>query len=149
MAQNTVEGIERTVHKTYEWLVELCDDLGVDDRAYGYRVLRAMLHLVRDRVTVDEAADFAAQLPTLVRGVFYEGWQPSKTPQRWRNREEFLQRLAADAGLAGPTEAAYAAAAVTNLLRRQLTEGQVDEVFAMLPADVRAVLESNEIPPRP
>ena len=38
--------------------------------AYAYRVLRAVLHALRDRVTVDVAAKFAAQLPTLLRGVY-------------------------------------------------------------------------------
>ena len=79
MAQDTVEGIERTVQKTYEWLGALCDKLGIDNRAEAYRSLRAFLHLLRNRVTVDEAANFAAQLPLLLRGVFYEEWVPAKT----------------------------------------------------------------------
>lgn len=140
MAEDTVEGIERTVHKTYEWLAALCDKLGITDRAEAYRSLRAFLHLLRDRVTVDEAADFAAQLPLLLRGVFYEGWVPAKTPQRWRTREEFLQRLAQDAGLAGPTHASYTATAIATLLRERLTEGQLENALAMLPAEVQAVL---------
>jgi hypothetical protein len=45
VAQDTVEGIERTVQKTYEWLAALCDKLGIDNRAEAYRSLRAFLHL--------------------------------------------------------------------------------------------------------
>jgi uncharacterized protein (DUF2267 family) len=51
-----------------------------------------------------------------------------------------LQRLAQDAGLAGPTHASYTATAIATLLRERLTEGQLENVLAMLPAEVQAVL---------
>lgn len=143
MAERTVEGVERTVHRTYEWLAELSNLLGIEDRAEAYRTLRGFLHVIRDRVTVEEAAELAAQLPTLIRGMFYEGWVPAKTPERWRTRDAFVTRFAEQAGLAGPTQAAYAAAAVTRLLRHQLTQGQVEEALSMLPSEVREVLDSD------
>ena len=75
-----VELIDRSVEKTNVWLKELAEELGTDDRKFAYRVLRAYLHAVRDRLMVDEAAQLAAQLPELVRGIYYEGWVPSRTP---------------------------------------------------------------------
>ena len=75
-----VELIDRSVEKTNVWLKELAAELGTDDRKFAYRVLRAYLHAVRDRLMVDEAAQLAAQLPELVRGIYYEGWVPSRTP---------------------------------------------------------------------
>src|SRR4249919_1863736 len=76
-----VELIDRSIEKTNVWLKELAEDLGTDDRKFAYRVLRAYLHAVRDRLMVDEAA----QLPELVRGIYYEGWVPSRTPTRDRS----------------------------------------------------------------
>jgi uncharacterized protein (DUF2267 family) len=40
--------IETTVQKTYDWLHELGDELGIDDPALAYSVLRAVLHAERD-----------------------------------------------------------------------------------------------------
>jgi len=57
--------IDRSVEKTHVWLNELAAELGREDHQYAYRVLRAVLHAVRDRLTVDEAAQLAAQLPEL------------------------------------------------------------------------------------
>jgi uncharacterized protein (DUF2267 family) len=31
-----------------------------------------VLHALRDRLTVEEASDLAAQLPMLIRGLYYE-----------------------------------------------------------------------------
>jgi uncharacterized protein (DUF2267 family) len=60
------------VLSTNTWLKQLGED-----RGDAYRVLRAVLHTLRDRLTVDEAAQFAAQLPELVRGVFYDSAKPA------------------------------------------------------------------------
>jgi uncharacterized protein (DUF2267 family) len=50
-------------------LSEVDEELGGEDRECAYRALRAVLHALRDRLTVDVSAKLAAQLPTLIRGV--------------------------------------------------------------------------------
>jgi len=139
MAGTTVDAVQRTVQKSNEWLHDLAADLGVDERT-AWRVLRAYLHLLRDRLTVDEAAQLAAQLPHLLRGVFYEGFDPRRQPERIRDREVFLERLRERAQLADAEEAANVAAAATRVLRRHITEGEFEDVLAQLPAEIRDVL---------
>ena len=141
MAVTGLDVFDRSVHKSNEWLKDLMERLGTDDRRYAYRVLRAYLHVLRDRLTVDEAAQLAAQLPHLLRGVFYEGWDPSRTPETYRDRETFLARLAERAQLAGPTEASVAAEAATAVLRERVAEGEVEDVLQLLPASIRAILQ--------
>jgi uncharacterized protein (DUF2267 family) len=141
MATTGLDVFDRSVHKTNEWLKDLMERLGSDDRRYAYRVLRAYLHVLRDRLTVDEAAQLAAQLPHLLRGVFHEGWDPSRTPETYRDRETFLSRLAERAQLAGPTEASVAAEAATAVLREQVAEGEVEDVLQLLPASIRTILQ--------
>jgi uncharacterized protein (DUF2267 family) len=135
-----VEIIDRNVEKTHVWLNELAEELETDDRQLAYRVLRAFLHAVRDRLTVDEAAQLAAQLPDLIRGIYYEGWVPSRTPVKYRHLDEFLRRVSDEALLAGETDASYAATAAAMVLRRHVSEGEIKDVLAMLPEDLRAVI---------
>ena len=139
MPATTVDAVQRSVQKTNEWLHDLGAELGVDERT-AWRVLRAYLQLVRDRLTVDEAAQLAAQLPHLLRGVFYEGFDPRRQPERIRDREVFLERLRERAQLADAEEAANVAAAATRVLRRHITEGEFEDVLAQLPAEIRDVL---------
>jgi uncharacterized protein (DUF2267 family) len=135
-----VELIDRSVEKTNVWLKELAAELGTDDRKFAYRVLRAYLHAIRDRLMVDEAAQLAAQLPELVRGIYYEGWVPSRTPTSDRSVDEFLRRIADEALLPGETEASYACSAAARLLRRHVSEGEIADVVAVFPEELRVVL---------
>jgi uncharacterized protein (DUF2267 family) len=65
-----LEVFDRTVHKTNIWLKDLIEMLDCGDRHEAYLALRATLHAPRDRLTIEEAAQFAAQLPMLIRGFY-------------------------------------------------------------------------------
>ena len=73
-----------TVDKTNRVLKEIERAYGwpQDRRNQSYTALRAVLHALRDRLTVEESAQFAAQLPMLIRGLYYGGWDPSRSSHR-------------------------------------------------------------------
>jgi uncharacterized protein (DUF2267 family) len=140
MSIRSVDAIERSVHKTNAWLKELVDELRNGDREDAWRVLRGYLQLLRDELTIDEAAQLAAQLPMVVRGAYYDGFDPSRQPAKLRRREDFLQRLAERAQLSGAGEAAHAAECVTRVLRRRITAGELEDVLSQLPSELREAL---------
>ncbi|MGZ6671483.1 MAG: DUF2267 domain-containing protein [Solirubrobacteraceae bacterium] len=113
------------------------------DQALAWRVLRAYLQVLRDRLTIDEAAQLAAQVPHLRRGVFYEGFDPGHQPEkiRDRDRDAFLARLADRANLSDTSQAAVAATAAARVLRRHVSPGEIDDVLAQPPKEIREVLE--------
>lgn len=139
----SIDSIERTVHKTNEWLAQLADELGTEDRELAWRVLKGHLQLLRDQLTLDEGAQLAAQLPLLVRGAFYEGFDPSAKPERLRDRELFLVALAERARLDDDALAVRAAEAATSVLRHYVSGGEMDDVLSQLPRDVREVLQHS------
>lgn len=134
--------IQHSVEKTHIWLSEIAEELGDQDRHYAYRALRAVLHTLRDRLTVDVAAKLAAQLPTLIRGVYYEDWDPSRTPVPTRTVETFLDDVAAEGRMAGETEASIAVTAVARVLRAHISPGEIDEVLAVLPDNFRVLINA-------
>lgn len=140
MTTTRVDVIDRSVEKTHVWLNDLAEELATDDVHHAYRVLRAFLHALRDHLPVNEAAQLAAQLPIFVRGIFYEGWDPSRTPEHSRDLDSFLQRIASDAGLAGETEASFAAVAAGRVLRHHVSAGESHSVLHALPHHLRELL---------
>jgi uncharacterized protein (DUF2267 family) len=139
MTMGQLDVIDRSVEQAHIWVNDVADAFGTDDRRLAYRILRAFLHALRDRITVEESAQLAAQLPLLVRGVYYEGWRPATVPQSY-HREAFLRRIADEASLDGLTEASYSCEAAMETLRRHISEGEIDDVLAIIPEELRELL---------
>jgi uncharacterized protein (DUF2267 family) len=139
-ALDDVDVIDTTVHKTYRWIDEMSEDLGGIGRREAYRDLRAFLQTLRDRLTVDLAAELGAQLPMLVRGIYYEAWDPSRAPVKMK-AEEFVETFIDRALLPPEREPLGALKAATRVLRRHVTEGETEHVFLSLPREIRTLLE--------
>ncbi len=135
MSSTGLDAFERAQQRTNAWLAAVADEFGTDDRKFAFRALRAWLHVVRDRLTVPVAVKFAAQLPELLRGIYYDGWNPSGVPMKF-GPEEFANRFAVEARIR-TSEVPDAAGAVATALRRHMSQGEVDEVLAELPRELR------------
>lgn len=132
---------EPTLQKTDQVLKDIGAAYGwPDDRArQSYDALREVLHALRDRLTVVEANDLAAQLPMLVRGLYFEGWRPERAPVKM-DRAEFLTRI--DEGLdfeveGGPEPLVHN---VLTALSRFVTPGEWDDVRSTLPKDLAGLV---------
>jgi uncharacterized protein (DUF2267 family) len=131
--------IAAAVHKAHEWIAEVRDALGVRDRQRGYQALRATLHAVRDRLPLDEVTHLGAELPLVVRGVYYEGWDPAPKPRAGRSRAAFLQAMCREVPGMLESEAVIAAQAVFGVLSKHVSPGEIDDVRSALPAQVRGL----------
>jgi uncharacterized protein (DUF2267 family) len=136
-----IEAFSRTERTAQDWVETVADQLGTEDLAFAHRVLRVWLHTVRDRLQVDAAAHFAAQLPLLLRGLFFEGWIPSQVPVKY-DAEQFLVTVAQEARIS-IADARHAAAAVTAALHQRCSPGQLDHLLAQLPGHIRELLTSG------
>jgi uncharacterized protein (DUF2267 family) len=87
---------DRTVHLPNLWLKEVEAEMQCRrNRSRAYHAMRAVLHALRDRLPVAEAANFGAQLPLLLRGVYYDGWRPdSHAARKPRNKAQFMEQVA-------------------------------------------------------
>jgi len=141
MSFTGVDSLDRSIDKANVWLADIEREFGTHDRRLAYRVTRAWLHVLRDRLTVDVAAHFAAQLPELLRGVFYDGWNPSRVPQKY-GRGEYVTRFARDARVRD-SDVAKTASLVTAVVRQHVSAGAVDEALGLLPAGMRRLLEPD------
>jgi uncharacterized protein (DUF2267 family) len=130
-----------TTNKTGHWLEEIMTQFGTADPRQAYSILRAVLHVLRDRLSADEAADLGAQLPLLVRGIYYDGWRPAQRSERFRHKADFL-RLVGEAYPGLPeAQREPAARAVFKVLTAQVSGGEIRQVHSQLPAEVRDLWE--------
>lgn len=146
MTMTGLPGFDTTVHETNQWLRSLMSRLETDDRRLAYAALRSTLHALRDRLGVENAAHLSAQLPMLVRGLYYEGWRPGKPMVKERHKEQFLQHIAGELDAAKmPLDAEDAATAVFDVMAERLDPGEVVKMLGLLPAELREMLSHEEL----
>lgn len=98
----------------------------------AYAVVRGVLHVFRDHLTVDDALRFAGVLPAVLRAIFVEDWHPVAKPPAFPDRAELARNvkdMRRDHNLASTTSIAEVAAA----LRRNINNSDLDRVLATLP----------------
>lgn len=139
MSAKGLETIDHTVQLAHAWINELDKRLGWENKHRSYRLLRAVLQAVRDWLPVNEAAGFGAQLPELLRGVYYEDWRPATTPVQHRHKADFVARIDSAFKADPLNSTADEVAAVFSLLSEKISAGEVEKVRHGLPADLRAL----------
>lgn len=132
-----IAALDRSVQETESWLKEIAAAMDTDDRQVAYHALRGTLFTLRDRLDPGAADDFAAQLPLVVRGIFYEGYHHNRKPERYRSRDEFLRRVNRDFARINYDDPEMAARAVFIVLRHRISRGATDKLRHMLPESVR------------
>jgi uncharacterized protein (DUF2267 family) len=139
MTQTSLAPFESTLQTTNIWLNDVLERLGWGDHHRAYHALRAVLHALRDRLPVDQAAALAAQLPMLVRGFYYEGWHPHGKPVKERHKEDFLAHIAAAFRGDPEVDPEDVARAVFQVLAKHVTGGEIEAVKRSLPAEIRSL----------
>ena len=76
MKSARVAAFDSTLQTTNLWITEILQRLHWRDRHAAYHALRSVLHVLRDRLTIEKVVALGAQLPMLIRGFYYEGWHP-------------------------------------------------------------------------
>lgn len=144
MSATGLEALDHTVQLTHLWINDLDERLGWMNKRRAYRLLKSVLHAVRDWLPVNEAVDLGAQFPELLRGAYYEQWRPSATPVKPRSRADFLARIDQEFAQDPLVATAESVAAVFALLSDRITSGEIDDVRHALPSDIRALWPEAE-----
>ena len=141
MAETGFRSFDTTVDKTNHILKHIEQEYGwpKQQRNLSYDALRAVLHALRDRLPAQEAAHLAAQLPMLVRGIYYEGWNPSRVPVKM-NKEEFLARVRREFPFEIKGDMEQLTQSVLRALREYITEGEWEDVKSTVPKELASIL---------
>jgi uncharacterized protein (DUF2267 family) len=143
MSATGLEVFDRTLQTTNTWLGEIMQQLETD-RHVAWKVLSVVLHKLRDRLPVELAAHLGSQLPLLVRGVFYDQYQPARQPSDCRTLDAFVAEVAEWLADTRPVDPKLAIRAVFAVLSRHVPAGQLDNVRGALPSSLRSFWEDIE-----
>jgi uncharacterized protein (DUF2267 family) len=128
---------DKTEQKTMHWINSVAANMGSTDMQRSYMILRAVLHATRDRLIPDEAVQFGAQLPMLVRGFYYEGWHPNNKPRQYRHKAQFLEEIHKKLPTLDNAQLERATTAVFETLESEMPGGELKQVRQSLPEELR------------
>lgn len=138
MTQTSLEIFNKTIQKTDLWLSDLMSILGYNDRHAAYSALRAVLHALRNRLPIEVLAHLSAQIPMLIRGILFEGWNPTHTPVKIRHLDDFLSTVQECSSnntlIAQNTE--NITRAVFEVLQNYIEKGEIDKLKKVLPSEI-------------
>jgi uncharacterized protein (DUF2267 family) len=143
MSATGLDVFDKTLQTTNIWLNDIMDRLG-PDRQVAWKVLSTVLHKLRDRLPIELSAHLGAQLPLLVRGVYYDQFDPARLPTDCRSPEEFKAEVAEWLSDIRPVDPDEAIAAVFSVLDRHLSEGQITKVRNALPKGLRLLWDGAD-----
>jgi uncharacterized protein (DUF2267 family) len=104
------------------------------------RIVRAVLHALRSRLSLAESFHLIAQLPMALKGVYVDGWVPTATEhKRIKTVDDLVAETIAQAGptathdLATRGGAKRALEVVVHVIKRHVSAGEVRSVEEGLP----------------
>jgi uncharacterized protein (DUF2267 family) len=126
MPHTSVAGLSHAAEQAQQWVNELANELEWSNQD-AFRLLRSVLHTLRDWLSPEEMADLSSQLPTLIRGIYFEGWNPAE-PSWERTKRDFVLRVRNSFGYEQELDVDKAIAAVFRLLDRHISHGEIVQV---------------------
>jgi len=113
-------------------------------------ILRAVLHALRERLTIPESFNLLSQLPMFIKVIYVEGWKYRETPEKF-NKNEFLEEIKRNQDQLGENEFPWQESTkkivknVINEIRSFVSKGEIDDILAQLPDDFRELFEEKYI----
>jgi uncharacterized protein (DUF2267 family) len=143
MSATGLDVFDKTLQTTHIWLDEIMERIG-PDRQVAWKVLSTVLHKLRDRLPVDLAAHLGAQLPLLVRGAYYDQYEPARQPVDCDTPEAFRAEVAEWLADTRPVDPDEAISAVFAVLSRHVADGQITKVRLALPKALRMLWDGAD-----
>jgi uncharacterized protein (DUF2267 family) len=138
MSNGVLEIFDASLQKTQVWLNDLMSELDWEEKPQkACLALRTALHALRDRLTVEEAVHLGAQLPILIRGVYYEGWKLTGKPVKERHKSEFLDHIAKAFRDDDRVDPEKVMRAVLKVLASHISTGESNNVKHLLPKSLQ------------
>lgn len=134
----TTVSFEQQIKETQQWLTEIAELMDASKRKdWAYSALKAVLHTVRDRTTLQEVFHLSAQLPVLIRGIYLENYSPNGKPLKLK-AEQFMSMIREKMGPGVEVSEVDAFRAVMTVLYQKVSPGELDDIRGSMPKTIQS-----------
>lgn len=131
--------LEKNIQHTMRWVYAIEEECNweEDNKKEAFLALRVVLRELRDLLPLETAIHLSAQLPLLIRGLFFENWSPHVNQPKIRRKEEFLASIADGLFSYPDVDPEEITRSVLKVLSGKISKGELEKIIAVLPNDIK------------
>jgi len=134
---DTHANFEKFCNEAQAWAHEIAEGIRAPERTdWALSVLRAVMHTLRDRTMQQEVFHLSAQLPVLIRGIYFEGYDPKNKPVKM-NADEFISTVKKRMSPGVDVPPGEAIRAVMAVLYHKVSRGELEDIRGSMPKDIQ------------
>lgn len=137
--------LENNIHQTMDWIyaIEEACHWEEENQKKAFTALRAVLHELRRLLPLEEAAHFSAQLPLIIRGIFFEGWHPPFIGHQEIKKEDFLMSIAKALYPYQDMDPEETVRSVFHVLEEKLPDGTLKDIMKNIPKEIQELYKNS------
>jgi len=135
--------------KGNEFIKELAKELGYpEDKSRAGRVLKSVLHALRNQLTTEESVQLIAQLPMFLKAVYVENWTLHKSKNKPKHFKDFFNEIrkfdtpVAQHDFQTDDDIDNAIAVIFMALRNYVSLGEMEDIKAVLPKELKSIVNT-------
>ena len=139
---------DQYAEKGRDWVRELAAELSLPEEK-AHRIIRVVLHALRNRIPLEESFHLISQMPIVWKGIYVDGWKPHDVFERLHGMAEYVQSVREeDKGMAGydfgnDQQAKKAIYAVWKLLANHISDQEIMQICNCLPNEISSAIKKN------
>ncbi|MFP4385200.1 MAG: DUF2267 domain-containing protein [Spirochaetia bacterium] len=110
-------------------------------------ILRAVLHTLRDRISMTENLDLLAQLPMYIKAIYVDDWKYKEKPDRLKSIADFADKVKEHQKKYGETDFDWPES-TEEIIKKTLgfikknyvTEGEMEDIKTNMPEELRTLI---------
>lgn len=113
-------------------------------------VLRAVMHSLRERITISESLHFLSQLPMFLKAIYVDQWKYREKPLDLNTVEDFKEEVKQHQMQYGEQEFSWSKSTeeiiriVFAELNTYVTEGEFEDIIAQMPKDLKGLFRGPD-----
>jgi uncharacterized protein (DUF2267 family) len=111
------------------------------------RILKGVLHTIRDRMPLIEAMDALAQMPLFMKGIFVDQWKYHEKTEKIRSKQQFNEavrqrpEIVEFSDFPNDEDVINTTRDLISLMSEHIDEGQMHHIKANMPGEMHPVLD--------
>ncbi|WP_408095806.1 DUF2267 domain-containing protein [Peredibacter sp. HCB2-198] len=137
MHHKHIKGVDKANEDFNHVINLLMESRLFENEQKAFAILKACLKALRERVGKQEAIHLGSQLSTILRGFYYEGWNPNTEMSRSRTTSDFLEDVRHFFHGHDEIDLSRAVPVTLGVILDMIDQGEAKQVLKNLPKNIQ------------